>query len=349
MISEDDLALVHALQEAPRAPWALLASVLAQEPRTIARRYARLCARGDLRMVPTTGPRLVDRLQLAHLRLRTASGRADEVARRLAGLPLAASVQVTDGSADVYATLVGTDHQALIRSAHEAVAALPGVDRAEVNTALETVEVGGSRRLESLHPSQIRALRAGLPEPRAGSAAALRQDDLPLFRLLSQDARTDTAELARRLGREPSTVSRRLARLRTDGLLGFVPLLTDSASPAPWRVLLWCAAPPGEVPQLTAKLAQLSKIGLLTVTTGRPNVQLLAHLESPARVTALHAELAALCPGLQILETQVAAYAVKVHGCLRTPDGRWSDEPSDQGGVLQQLVDEPRRSGARRR
>ncbi|NBE55310.1 Lrp/AsnC family transcriptional regulator [Streptomyces boluensis] len=342
MISEDDLALVHALQEAPRAPWALLASVLAAEPRTVARRYARLCESGALRVVPTAGPRLVDRLQLGHLRLRTAPGRADEVARRLAAWPQAASVHVTDGSADVYATLVGTDHPTLIRDTQQAVAALPAVAHSETNTVLETIEVGGSRRLESLHPRQIRELRAALPEPRTGATATLRHDDLPLLRLLGQDPRTDTAELARRLGREPSTVSRRLGRLRADGLLGFVALLTDTASPAPWRVLLWCAAPPDDVPQLAAKLAQMPKVGLLTVTTGRANLQLLAHLESPARVTALHTELTALSPGLRIVETQVAAYAVKVHGCLRTPEGRWADEPCDQDGSLRQLLGAPR-------
>ncbi|MET7782244.1 AsnC family protein [Streptomyces mirabilis] len=46
LVDETDLALVHALQIAPRAPWTAVGQALGIDPMTAARRWARLTGTG---------------------------------------------------------------------------------------------------------------------------------------------------------------------------------------------------------------------------------------------------------------------------------------------------------------
>ncbi len=172
------------------------------------------------------------------------------MAERLARWPGASTVRLTDGSSDVYGLLVGAGHEALVAAVHEQVAALPDVRWSEVNIVLETGDVGRAARLDSLSRRQVSELRNGgglrggaaQPVPRA----RLSLGDFGLIGLLLADGRMEVAELARRLGREPSHVSRRLARLQADRLLDFVAITPDSTSSIPVRALLRCSVDPRE-------------------------------------------------------------------------------------------------------
>lgn len=330
MLNEDDLALVHALQEAPRASWALLSSSLATDPRTLARRYARLRDAGLLRVMATAGPRLLDRILFAHLRVRAEPGRAATVADRLARWPRAGTVRLTDGSHEVHALLAGMDHASLIHAAHDKVATLPSVQQTEINTVLHTGDVGRAARLDSLSGQQTSELRSGHAR-QADSARHTRLglDDFDLVRLLLQDGRREVAELAAELGRDPSVVSRRIARLRKAGFVDLVALIPDTASSSPVRALLWCTVDPQDLHELLRKAASLPWIGLLTVTTGRANVVLVANLKTRSLLPAAQTELAALCPSLQLRETQLSTRALKLHMRRVTDDDRLTDDVAD--------------------
>lgn len=332
MLDETDLALVHALQEAPRAPWSALAACLDADKRTLISRYNRLREAGLLRVMATSGPRLIERQLFAHLRIRTAPGRGDVVAAELAKWPQASTIRMTDGSCEVYAFLLGAEHSDLIRAARQRLAGIRHVRDAEINTVLRAGDVGRAARLDALSPQQVsrlRDLRHRGGRRSAAQPARLVEDDFALLRLLLQDGRLEIVELAARLGRDPSAISRRLARLRRDAFVDFVALIPDSAWSSPVRALLWCSVAPQHVEPLTRRAASLPWVGMMTVTTGRANVFVVANVKTRTALPAVQEELGVLCPSLTLLETQLSPQAVRLH-MRGTSDGdRLTDEVAD--------------------
>ena len=330
VLDEHDLALVHALQEAPRASWAQLASTLSSDPRTLARRYGRLYDACLLRVMATAGPRLLEQLVFVHLRVGTAPGQASDVADALARWPQATTIRLTDGPFDVYALLLGARHATLVAAAQERLAALPAVRAAELSTVLQIGDVGRAARLDSLNRRQIEELRgARVHADPTAPAAALTTADLELMQLLAQDGRADIADLAHRLDRDPSAVSRRVAQLQKRGAIDIIAITPDTASSAPVRAFLWCTVAPQELQPLVMNSPSVRWVGLLTVTTGRANVALIANLRTRSQLPRVQAALTSLSPSLQVRETQLSARAVKVHMRRLTVDDRWTDDVGD--------------------
>lgn len=330
MLTEEDLALVHALQEAPRASWARLSSSIGTDARALARRYTRLHEAGLLRVMATAGPRLLERLVFAHLRLRTAPGQARGAAEQIARWPQASNVRLTDGSHDVHALLVGADHACLMGAARSTVAAVHSVQRAELSTVVATGDLGRAARLDALSPGQTADLRRDHVRPaRPGKPAEVGRDDFELLGLLLRDGRCEVAELATHLGRDPSVVSRRLGRLQREGFVDIVTITPDTASSSPVRALLWCRVDPGEVPDLLHRAAALPWVGMLTATSGRANVVAVANLTSRAHLPMIQAELASVSPSLRFAETQLSHRAVKLHMRTTTGDDRLTDDVAD--------------------
>lgn len=338
MLDEFDLALVHALQEAPRAAWSQLATVLETEPRTLRRHYADLREAGHVRITLTTGPRLMERVRWAHLRVRARPGRVTEVAEQVAAWPQAGTVRITDGSSDVYALLLGHSHQALYDEAQALVGSHEAVEGLQMNAIIESMDVGRSGRLDSLSTGQAHHLRRtrGLPAGHSQSQppARLSAEDIELMRLLTVDGRLDVASCAAALGRDASTVSRRLARLQAERVIDFVAITPDSLSSHPVRALLWCDVDITELPQLASDVASLPWIGLLTLTTGTSNLMLMANLPTVGRIPAMQRELRSLCPSLRVHECQLSMRSVKVHTRRLTDDDRWTDEVTDPYAAL---------------
>ena len=326
MISEFDLQIVHALQEAPRAPWTVLASILGTDARTVSRRYDELVSSGCLRVLATPGPRLLGQIRWALLRAETLPGQAEKVARQLATWPAATTIRVLDGSFGIYALLSGEDSRAIWRAAQEQIAQFPQIVTAEIHTIIESLDVGRAQRLDSLSRKQVADLRnyATKLAPSDREPTRLTSADAAMFNLLNADGRMEVAAVAAALGRNPSWVSRRISRLQADGLLDFLAATTDSFSSRPVTVLVWCSIAPTEWANLAR--APLAWVGLLTITTGRSNVFLIAHLPAPSSIGTALAELAEHCPSLQVHETQLSVHAVKLQSRLMDEQERWTDE-----------------------
>jgi len=319
---------VHALQEAPRAGWAALGAVLDREPRALARHYAKLRDAGLLRVMVTLGPRALELVQFGIVRLEAAPGRAEEVARRLAEWPQATTVRVTDGGMDVYGLVIAVNHRELMAGARRAIADIPDVARSEVHTVFSTVDAGRAGRLNSLSGVERRALQAMRP-PSTGAAVRPTGDDVALLSRLGQDGRTEIAELARRTGREPSTLSRRLARLHGQGYLDFVAIVPDDVSSFPVYAMFWCGVDPADLPALERRLPALPWIETATVLSGRANLFLLTHVETTARVPALHTEIGGLAPSIRVHDVQIVSHAVKLHTRWLDGAGLWTDRVED--------------------
>lgn len=339
MLSEQDLSLVHALQEAPRASWATLAASLGTDTRTLARRYAKLTEAGLLRVMATAGPRLTGRILFAHLRIRATPGRASGVAEQLAQWSQASTVRLTDGSHDVHAVLVGVDHTRLMRSVHEVLADMSDVQHAEIRTVLHAADVGRAARLDALSSAQVAGLRTNASQTRARTTSRFRPEDFEILQRLLHNGRSEVAELAGQLGRDPSVMSRRLTRLQRDGFLDLVALIPDTAWSAPVRALLWCSVPRHDVSTLLRSAGNLPWVGLMTAVTGSANVLVVANVTTTAAVSAAHETLAERCRSLRIVETQLSPRALKLHMCELDEHDRFTDEVSDPfAGLRDELL-----------
>ncbi|MEW1962639.1 Lrp/AsnC family transcriptional regulator [Microbacterium sp. NPDC077644] len=328
MLSEADLRIAHALQEAPRAPWSTLASALGTDARTLIRRYEQLREAGHIRVTSTLGPRLLERVYWAHLRIRTLPGQALQAARQVAAWPQAGLVRVADGAFEVYALLMGRDAAAPWHDAQEGIAHIREIVQADVYTIVEALDIGLSERLDVLSRSELGKLRT----PRDPATTTLvdstraKDFDLELWHQLNLDGRADITTLADRLARSPSTVSRRITRLQTAGYLDFLTMIADPVAPRSRSVFLWCRIADDELPALRSRHSSLHWIGLLTIMTGRSNVMLLANVTSMAALDTVLSELRSICPSLEVHETQLSTLAVKRHTRLMTDDERWTDE-----------------------
>lgn len=328
MIGEFDLQIVHALQEAPRAPWSVLAAVLGTDARTVSRRYDDLVSSGSLRVMVTPGPRMLGQIRWALLRAETLPGQAEKVARQLATWPAATTIRVLDGSFGIYALLSGEDNRAIWRAAQDQVARIPQIVTAEIHTIIESLDVGRAQRLDSLSRKQVADLRSYATKlaPPDREPTRLTGTDAAMFNLLNADGRMEVAAVAAALDRNSSWVSRRISRLQADGLLDFLAVTPDSFSSRPVTVLVWCSIAPDEWAALAR--APLAWVGLLAITTGRSNVFLIAHLPAVSAIGTAVTELAEHCPSLQVHETQLSVHAVKIQSRLMDEHERWTDEVS---------------------
>lgn len=328
MLGESDLQVVHALQEAPRAPWTVLAGVLGTDARTIARRYERLRHAGYLRVAITLGQRALAGAFWAHLRARTLPGQALMAARQLAAWPQAPVVRVTDGSFEVYALLTGRDGRLLWREAQQRIARIPQIVQADLHTVIATIDVGGAERLDTLSNAQVAQLRAWQSRlaPHGREATRFTAADTDLCVLLNRDGRADVASLATELGRSPSSVARRITRLQSDGYIDFLAMIAEPLSSRPLCALIWCRIASEELPQLQQRRSALHWLGLLTVGTGRSNVMLMANLPTMLSLDMVLTQLHSICPSLEVHETQLSAQSIKRQSRMVTDDELWTDE-----------------------
>src|SRR5690606_38335464 len=126
---EVDLAIVHALQVAPRASWQRIGAVIGLDPATAARRWARLEEQRVAWLTIWPAPEsLAEQLDAALLRLRCSPGTGRGVAVAAGEAPWVATVDVTVGSCDVVALVLAPGLSSLQRRI-ETVGALQGVRR----------------------------------------------------------------------------------------------------------------------------------------------------------------------------------------------------------------------------
>ncbi|MFC4565980.1 Lrp/AsnC family transcriptional regulator [Nocardiopsis mangrovi] len=111
-----------------------------------------------------------------------------------------------------------------------------------------------------------------LPAPPAADAGLLDETDLDLVAALQVAPRAPVNALAEAVDSSPSTIARRLARLRGDGLLRVVgrldwPLITTE-NPR----LLWIRCAPGRSQEVAERIAELEEVQTLLITTGSADI-----------------------------------------------------------------------------
>ncbi|WP_420034448.1 Lrp/AsnC family transcriptional regulator [Streptomyces sp. cg28] len=339
-VSEADLALIHALQLAPRATWAQLAGTLGFAADTLARRWARLTERGHawsgvLPGALTAGSPAVT---AAWIRVECAAGTVPATAAALTEDPGTLTVQHVTGVADLVAYVAAPDPAALDAYVVDRLHRLPGVraTRTHVVTALYTP--AAPTRLDQLTPRQLRAVRDLDGRPgRTARAAPLSTPgpvDQRLLLALAEDARTGVATLAQRIGTSESTARRRLARLAATDAVLFRTEVAPRHSGRPVWALICADVPPDQLVPVAASVARLRGTRTVTAVTGPHNLFVCAWLSRVEDLPGYTEKLARTAPGLRIADTKVSLRAHKLGAHVLDAEGhRERVVPPDIWGI----------------
>jgi DNA-binding Lrp family transcriptional regulator len=322
MISEDDLALVHALQVQPRATWTDLAAVLGCTTATAARRWQRLQDEGIAWIAAVPGARCS--AFTAFLSLRCSAGRREAVGALLAKDPEAVTIELTAGRYDLFVEVIAPDLAAFTRYLLERVEQVPGVTEVSVAVATHVVTEASRWRLDALEPRLSSAL-ADAGTPRTGgrpTARALSELDLALLTALGDDGRRPWEGLAQATGTSPATARRRVERLLATEEAA---LRCDIAAPLFGRPVTYSLRARVPAPELAAAartLTAVPSVRFVAALAGPDNLLATFWLRSVEEVHRVETEAVARHPEIRVTDRALALRSVKRMGHLLDPDGR---------------------------
>ncbi len=316
-LTEDDLALVEALQRDPRAPWTEVAALVGTNAVTASRRWEKLRASGAAWITGTPGPGSHHAQLLAYVDVTCLPSAKMLVAEQLAGDAHALSVDITAGGRDLLVTVAAVDLVTLGRYLLERLDRVPGVTGTRARIATRLYAEGSTWRLGVL-PSTG---GTGGP-PHVTRPAVLDETDRELASALGVDGRASYAALASATG-----ISQPTARRRVDRLLdtGAVLLRTEVAAPLvglPVMVVLSADAPAGRLDDVAARLGRLRPVRLSATLAGTPSLLVVAWLASLEDVHRFEQELAVAAPDVAVVDRLVVLRAVKRMGHLLDAEGR---------------------------
>jgi DNA-binding Lrp family transcriptional regulator len=323
-VDEVDLALVNALQIAPRASWQTLGDVLGIDAVTAARRWTRLSGAGLAWATCVAGPQAHGEFCMAYIEVACAPGRVAEAA---AGIAEHAEVRYLHQLAAEYELLVVIAVAApgdVADYLSHRLGPAPGV--AGYRAQLRTVgyREPSSWRLHHLTPAQRAALEAAARPAARPDRRHLHTDetDRRLFALLHEDGRVPVARAAQRAGISEPAARRRIARLLANQLIRPRCELAQSVSGTPVTALLWLRVPPAALDAAARRLATVREVRLCCALTGPRNLLLMLWLPAVDDVPRVEAEISARIPAVEVADRSVCLHTLRQMGRLLDPAGR---------------------------
>lgn len=322
-LSEEDLALIHALQLRPRASWTELGQVLGIDPVTVTRRWQRLDDRGEAWVCVSPGPALFDLVCAAYVDIDCAAGATAEVVAALADHPHMLTLERSGGSNRIFATVATRDFDQMARYTLDVLPAVPNIVAVRTRIVTHWFAEGGSWRIDALAPQQRDQLRT--PAAPAADPRGRRQVtelDRAMIDQLYGDGRASHRAIATALGISSSTVKRRIDELTRLGLLRF---RCDFARPLggwPVAVTFWATAPTAALPEIGYALIRLPQTRNCAAVSGAHNLVVQAGLHSVAEVTRFENQLATMHPELAITERSITLRHEKLLGRILDQQGR---------------------------
>ncbi|MBX7551101.1 Lrp/AsnC family transcriptional regulator [Streptomyces sp. tea 10] len=323
LLSEDDLALIHALQLRPRASWSELGRVLGVDPVTVARRFNRLAEHGMAWVGLSPGPRMFDQMCLSFAQIDCAPGATASVAQALSGHPHMLTIERSAGGHDILATVATSDLPALSRYTLDLLPHVPGITAVDVRIVTHMFTEGGRWRIAALAPDQRAQLTApAAPQPARHGGGDITAFDRALLARLAHDGRASYQALSTDLGVSLSTAKRRVEQLTRLDVLRF---RCDFARPLggwPVAITFWAKVPPADLPAVGHALIRLPETRNCAAVTGPHNLIVQASLHSVDDALRLETQLATTHPGLDIVDRVITLRHDKLLGRLLDPYGR---------------------------
>ncbi|GAB2732473.1 AsnC family transcriptional regulator [Sinomonas soli] len=305
-LSEKDLALIHALQVAPRVPWAQAGEILGMHPTALAARWERLRADGIVWVTAQHTGRAANQI-LCFSELMCAPAERGAILERLVATPQVLSIDVFSHHQALALTLAESSMSRLVSDLFDPILGLEGVTGLESMVCLGMHVSAQQWRLNQLERRQVEALRAIDRGQRSeGPSAPLGPEHAAVVELLQRDGRITAAEVARLLGLSHATARRRLARVLSSDAVSLRCDMAQAASGYPITVQWFARLPAADHAAAAQRLAaQTSRLRLVASATGPRNFLVAMWLPSVNDILAAERTLTSAVPGLEIGESAI--------------------------------------------
>ncbi|GAA0256122.1 Lrp/AsnC family transcriptional regulator [Cryptosporangium japonicum] len=318
MLDELDRRIVHALEVDGRAAFSRIGQVLGVSDQTVARRYRRLRAEENVRIIGNLNTWRIGAMSW-YLRLQCTPDAARSIAEALARRSDTAWVRLTSGGTEISCVTRSrsrADTDALLLDKLHRTPRIVGISA----HALIHMYFGGTesflRKVQVLDQDQVTAL---LP-PWAGDPYEEVPDigpgDRALITALARDGRTGLPELASATGWSETRVRRRLTELRRSGALFFEVDVPGSALGLEMAAMMWLSVAPHGMVEAAETLAGHAEVPFVAATTGSTNlVASVVCRDSAALYGYLTSKVAAI-PAINHIETNPIVRTLKREGAL---------------------------------
>ncbi len=317
-LSEEDLALIQALQIAPRAGWTGVGEVLGVHPASAAARWDRLATSGAAWVTahPMGDPQEVSLSFIGVDAVMEGQGR---VVEELCALDEVVTVEQTASSRALILTVITKSMAQLSGDVIPRLRAIDGVLGYEVSLCTRQHFNGSAWRLNVLSRGQQQRLRElARTELVPGT---LPQSHLDLLPFLARNGRATAAAMARELGRTPATVQRQLNRVLASGKLSLRCDMAQSLSGYPVTCQWFAKVSAGQHDAAAKTLRQLRNVRFIASTTGPSNFTIIMWLRSVADIMDVELTLQQNIPDIELQESVVMLACAKRVGRKLRPDG----------------------------
>ncbi|MFE6066430.1 Lrp/AsnC family transcriptional regulator [Streptomyces sp. NPDC056525] len=321
--SELDLALIDALQAAPRAPWTRIGQALGVNATTAARRFERLRAEG---LAWVTAYDAAKTATVAYVEVRCRPRAFDRVSAAVTALPWVFSVDETAGDFDLFLSVAAPDLPSLGRAVHRGIGGLRGVRSTRTRLGITLYGEGRDWRMRAMNPAERAGLGgAATARPRTYSTHLHERpspQDQALLTALGADGRLGYGELGALTGMSEHTARRRLQRMIRDG---DITLRCDLAHPMAGlstMVVYRTSVPHALLEQTGNALARLEQVRMCVSVSGPYNLLVLVWLHGLGAVDPFEALLAERFPALEVRDRTVALHSPKRMSWLLDEHGR---------------------------
>jgi Lrp/AsnC family transcriptional regulator for asnA, asnC and gidA len=260
-LDELDHALIAALRVDGRVPSRALADRFGVGEGTIGQRIRRLADDRVLRVVAVTDMAAFGYQVLVGAWIEVRGRSAMTVGAQLAGIPEVASVTVTVGAHDLFATVVARDHGHLGELVHR-IKAIPGIARIDWELALDVLVYRSEWGILSQdgHPP--------LPRPGLG----VDDFDVALIGLLQRDGRASNRRLAAEFGVSEAMIRARIRRMECAGAVRIVAVTDVAAYGMSGFAVAGVHTSPGAAADVATALAGHPALPFVATTLGPHNV-----------------------------------------------------------------------------
>lgn len=324
-LDEHDLALLHALQIAPRGNWVDLARILGATPTTLASRWARLRSTGRAWVTVHPARRLTNVL-VSFTELDVEPSRRAEAVERLCADPRAVTVEETANGCDLIVTSMVNDHDELTRFRLDVLPRIPGVQRLNTYVATQVHWEGSRWRLDALDAAQQAELNRIVRNETNAAPATVPDAYWPLIEGLTHDGRRSAADLARITGRHEATVRRQLGKLLSTDLLSFRCEVAQIRSRWPLVCTWFVAVPQAELERTIRSLTTLPELRMCFSVAGTEQLVFQAMAHSPEELMRLERGFAEKLPWMTLVKSILTLRMPKRMGWILDEEGKSTGE-----------------------
>lgn len=326
------MALLDALQVAPRAPWATLGSVLGISAVTAAKRWNALAEEGVAWVTAAPGMARQNTQCLAYVEITCPAEHRLAAANTIAQHTTALTVELTTGSADLLVTVAAADLQTL---SHYLLHHLDQVDhlgstRTRIATRLysegsmwrlRVLDADSVARLEQVRELQVSA------EPYRELMPVLSEAAKVMLTHLAADGRRSLVELADLANISISTARRHISRLLQSEMIILRTDVNAMAVNWPVQIYLWAEAPIDKLSETATALSSFRSTRLTATVASGANLVVCCWLRSIEDVHRLEQTIALRLPHVRVIDRLIVLRQVKRMG-------RLLDERGDAVGAV---------------